>query len=56
MVGNKIIDKTTSILKRSSKKLPTINEDEESSTRKKRYISPEERQQITDELRIVHKN
>ena len=51
LVGNKIADKITSISKKSTKKLPTIDEDEEISTRKKRYISPEERQQIIDELR-----
>ena len=31
-------------------------EDVEIITRKKRYISPEERQQIIDELRLVPKN
>ena len=56
LVGNKIADKITSISKKSTKKLPTINEDEELSTRKERYISPEERQQIIDELRLVPKN
>ena len=56
MICNKIVDKITSTSKKSSKKLPTIDEDEELSTRKKRYISPEERQQIIDELRLVPKN
>ena len=64
LVGNKIADKITgkanpkevSISKKSTKKLPTINENEELYTRKKRYISPEERQQIIDELRLVPKN
>ena len=56
LVGNKIADKITSISKKSTKKLPTITEDEELSTRKERYISPEERQQIIDELRLVPKN
>ena len=56
LVGNKIVDKITSISKKSTKKFPTINEDEELSTIKKRYISPEERQQIIDELRLVPKN
>ena len=56
LVGNKIADKITSISKKSTKKLPTINEDEELSTHKKRYISSEERQQIIDELRLVPKN
>ena len=56
LVGNKTADKITSISKNSTKKLPTIDEDTELSTSKKRYISPEERQQIIDELRLVPKN
>ena len=56
MVGNKIARKITSISKKSTKKLPTIDEDAELTTHKKRYISPEERQQIIDELRLVPKN
>ena len=44
------------LLKNLLKKLPTIDEDEELTTHKKRYISPEERQQIIDELRLVPKN
>ena len=56
LIGNKIPDKITSISKKSTKKLPTIDEDEELTTHKKRYISPEERQRIIDELRLVPKN
>ena len=56
LVGNKIADKITSVSKKSTKKLPTIDEDVELTTPKKRYISPEERQQIIDELRLVPKN
>ena len=56
LVGNKIADKITSVSKKSTKKLPTIDEDAELTTHKKRYISPEERQQIIDELRLVPKN
>ena len=56
LVGNKIADKITSISKKSTKKLPTIDEDAELTTHKKRYISPEERQQIIEELRSVPKN
>ena len=48
LVDNKIADKITSVSKKSTKKLPTIDEDVESTTHKKRYISPEERQQIID--------
>ena len=56
LVGNKIADKITSVSKKSTKKLPTIDEDAELTTHKKRYISPEERQQIIDELRLIPKN
>ena len=56
LVGNKIADKITSASKKYTKKLPTIDEDVELTTHKKRYISPEERQQIIDELRLIPKN
>ena len=56
LIGNNIADKITNISKKSTKKLPTIDEDAELSTHKKRYISPEERQQIIDQLRLVPKN
>ena len=56
LVENKIADKITSFSKKSTKKLSTIDEDVELTTHKKRYISPEERQQIIDELRLVPKN
>ena len=56
LVGNKIADKITSVSKKSTKKLPTIDEDAELTTPQKRYISPEERQQIIDELGLVPKN
>ena len=58
LIGNKIADKVTSV----SKKKPAIelhNSDEtkeenvEIATPKKRYISPKERQQIIDELRLA---
>ena len=55
LVGNKIADKITNVSKKSTTKLPTIDEDVELTTHK-RYISPEERQQIIDELRLVPKN
>ena len=51
LVGNKIADKITSVSKKSTKKLPV-----ELTTHKKRYISPEERQQTIDELRLIPKN
>ena len=55
LVGNKIADKITSVSKKSTKKLPTIDEDVELTTHK-RYISPEERQQIIDELSLAPRN
>ena len=56
LVGYQIADKITSVSKKSSKKLPTIDEDVKLTTHKKRYISAEERQQIIDELRLMPKN
>ena len=58
LIGNKIADKITSVSKKSttelhSKNLPTIDEDIELATNKKRYISPKKRQHVTDELRLV---
>ena len=52
MIGIKIAVKITSVSKKSIKKLPTIDEDTELTTNK-RYISPKERQQIIDELKLV---
>ena len=57
VIGNKIADKITSVSKKSTKELPNdeTEVDVERATPKKRYISPEERQQIIDELRLVPK-
>ena len=55
LVGNKIADKITSVSKKSTKKLHTIDEDVELTTHK-RYISPKERQQTIDELRLIPKS
>ena len=56
-IGNKIADKITSISKKPLKKLynniDNKTEDVELTTNKKRNISPKERQQIIDELRLV---
>ena len=54
LIGNEIADKITSASKNSVKELP--KEDVELIAHKKRHISPEERQQIIDELRLVPKN
>ena len=56
LVGNEIADKITSVSKKSTKKLPTIDEDVELNAHKKRCISPEGRQQIINELRLIPKN
>ena len=60
LIGNKIADKITSISnKKSTKELPNNDEraaDVEITAHKKRYVSPEERKQIIDELRLVPKN
>ena len=56
LVCNKIADKITSVSKKSTKKSPTIDKDAELTTPQKRYISPEKRQQIIDELRLVPRN
>ena len=56
LVGKKIADKMTSVSKKSTKKLPTIDKDVELATHEKKHISPEERQQIIDELKLVPKN
>ena len=58
LIGNKIADKITSFSKKKSTKELHNNdeikeEDVEITTHKKRYISPEERQQIIDKLRRV---
>ena len=55
LVGNKIADKITRVSEKSTKKLPTIDEDVELTTHK-RYISKEERQKIINELRLIPKN
>ena len=57
MIGNKIADKITSVSKKSANDLQNneTEEDVERTTHKKRYISSEERQQVTDELRLVPK-
>ena len=61
MIGNRIADKITSVSKKkSAKELHNNNNNEteeyvEIATLQKRYISPEERKQIIDKLRLVPK-
>ena len=56
LISNKIADKITSVSKKPVKELPINDEDVEIATRKKRYILPEEKRRIIDELRLVPKN
>ena len=52
LIGNKIADKITSVSEKPKK--PQNNEaNDESEAPKERYISPEKRQQIIDELTLV---
>ena len=55
LIGNKIADKITSISKKPSNNSSNVDDDVGLTTHKKRYISPEERQQIINELRLIHK-
>ena len=57
-IGNKIVDRITSVSKKKSVKELPNHETEvavERANPKKRYISPEERQQIIEELSLVPK-
>ena len=59
LIGNKIADKITSISKKPVKEIlnnDETKEDAEINSNRKRYISPEERQRIIDELRLEPKN
>ena len=60
LIGNKIANKISSVSnKKPTKELPNNDETEEDveiTTRGKRYVSPEERQQIIVELSLVPKN
>ena len=59
LIDNKIADKITNVsYKKSTKELHNndeIKKDVEIDTLKKRYISPEERKQIIEDLRLVPK-
>ena len=61
LFGHEIADKITSVSKKKPEKELHNNDetkeevDAEITTHKKRYISPKERQQIIDELRLVPK-
>ena len=55
LIVNKMADKITNVSKKPSAKLRSQNNEanDESEARKERYISPQKRQQIIDELRLV---
>ena len=62
LIGNKIADQITSVSKKFNANIETeagvaspkdVNKVSPNDVPKKRYIFPEERQQITDELRLV---
>ena len=53
LIGNKIADKITSVSKKSENNKSEADNDSLKNIPKKRYISPVERQQIIDELRLV---
>ena len=60
LIGNKIADKVTNISKKSNDNNDDDDDDDydgglQLTTHKKRYISPEERKQIIEELRLVPK-
>ena len=60
LIGNKIADKITSFSKKTSTKElcnndETKEEDVEITAYNKRYISPEERKQVIEELKLVPK-
>ena len=59
LIGNEIADKIINVSKKKpTKELPndeTKEKDVEIATSKKRYISPEERKQIIEELKLVPK-
>ena len=52
-VGNKIADKITSVSKKTQNNESQADSASPKDVPKKRYISPEERQHIIDELRLV---
>ena len=55
LIGNKSADKITSVSKKPSNNNNNNNDGVELTPHKKRYISPEERQQIINELKLVPK-
>ena len=55
MIGNKIADKITSVPNKNNDANNETEEDVEITTHKKSFISPEERQEIRNKLRLIPK-
>ena len=53
LIGNKIADKVTSVSKKTQNNKSEADSDSLKDIPRKRYMSPEERQQIIDELRLI---
>ena len=56
LIGNKIAGKITSVSKKKSNNDDDDDDDVKLATHKKKYILPEDWQQIIDELRLVPQN
>ena len=54
LIGNKIADKVANVSKKSSTRSQNNEDNDELEIPKERYVSPEKRQQILDELRLVY--
>ena len=54
MIGNKIADKVTKVSKASPQNnSKTVTNEHDKKTPKESYISPEKRQKIDDDLRLI---
>ena len=53
LIGNKIANKITNVSKKTQNNESRVDSSSPKDVPKKRYKSPEERQQIIDELRLV---
>ena len=53
LTGDKIADKTTNVLRKSSRHSQKDDANNEIDVQKERYISPRERQQVINDLRLV---
>ena len=54
LIGNKIVDKITKVPKTSTQNnTETVTNEHDKQVPKERYISPEERQKMIDDLRLI---